>query len=198
MAVVLSLLAAIVTIYTILCFINIIISWLPGVKFTSFGKIISSLTDPYMNFFSRTKFLRIGRIDFSPIVSIGLLTLISSVLAGIQSTGRIYFGGILATVIYMIWNIASSLIVIFFLAVVIRWITLLINKGNAPYDSPWAQIDSFLQNVSNKVANTFSKNRFTTTYKKSLLITWISLLAILLAGNFLVRLLLELCRRIPF
>lgn len=198
MAVVLSLLSAIITIYTILCFIDILLSWIPGLKFTSFGKIISAITEPYLNFFSRFGFLRIGHIDFSPIISIGLLTLVSSVLSGIQSTGRIYFGGILATVIYMLWSIVSSLLSFFLLFVLIRWIILLINKGNTSYNSPWNQIDSFLQNISYKVAGTFSKNRFSMTYKKSLLITLITFFVILMAGNFLVRILINLCHSIPF
>ena len=53
MSVILSLLSAVLTVYTVLCFINIIMSWLPGVKFTAFGKFISSVTDPYLTFFSK-------------------------------------------------------------------------------------------------------------------------------------------------
>ena len=133
MSVILSLLSAVLTVYTILCFINIIMSWLPGVKFTAFGKFISSVTDPYLTFFSKWRFLTIGHIDFSPIISIGLLSLASSILGGIQSTGRIYFGGILATIIYMLWNIVSSILSIFLLFVIIRWIMILVSKKNFPY-----------------------------------------------------------------
>ena len=56
MSVILSLLSAVLTVYTILCFINIIMSWLPGVKFTAFGKFISSVTDPYLTFFFKMPF----------------------------------------------------------------------------------------------------------------------------------------------
>ena len=198
MSVILSLLSAVLTVYTVLCFINIIMSWLPGVKFTAFGKFISSITDPYLTFFSKWRFLTIGHIDFSPIISIGLLSLASSILGGIQSTGRIYFGGILATIIYMLWNIVSSILSIFLLFIIIRWIMLLVSKGNSSYSSPWNQIDSFLQSFSYKVAETFSKNTFSMTYKKSLLITWITLLVLLLLGNFLIRILVGLCYKMPF
>lgn len=198
MSVILSILSAVLTVYTILCFLNIIMSWLPGIKFTAFGKFISSITDPYLNFFSKWRFLTIGHIDFSPIISIGLLSLASSILSGIQSTGRIYFGGILATVIYMLWNIISSILSIFLLFVIIRWIMLLVSKGSSSYNSTWNQIDAFLQKVSYKVAGTFSKNTFSMTYKKSLLITWITFLVILLFGNVLTRILVGLCYQLPF
>ena len=198
MSVILSILSAVLTVYTILCFLNIIMSWLPGIKFTAFGKFISSITDPYLNFFSKWRFLTIGHIDFSPIISIGLLSLASSILSGIQSTDRIYFGGILATVIYMLWNIISSILSIFLLFVIIRWIMLLVSKGSSSYNSTWNQIDAFLQKVSYKVAGTFSKNTFSMTYKKSLLITWITFLVILLFGNVLTRILVGLCYQLPF
>ena len=198
MSVVLSLLSAFLTVYTVLCFVNIIMSWLPGIKFTAFGKFISSITDPYLNFFSKWRFLTIGHIDFSPIISIGLLSLASSILSGIQSTGRIYFGGILATVIYMLWQIVSSIFSIFIIFVIIRWVMLLLGKGNSSYNSPWTQIDAFLQNFSYKVAGTFSKNTFSMTYKKSLLITWITLMVLLLLGNILIRILVGLCYKMPF
>ena len=48
---ILSLLSAAVSIYTILCLIDIFMSWLPGIKFTSFGRFISAITEPYMGFF---------------------------------------------------------------------------------------------------------------------------------------------------
>ncbi len=193
---ILSLLSAIVTIYTILCFINIIMSWFPGLKFTAFGKFISSVTDPYLNFFSRWGFLRIANIDFSPIISIGILSLASSILGGIQSTGRIYLGGILATVIYMLWNIISSLLSILFLLILIRWIVLLVKKGQTSFNSGWNQIDMMLNKFTYKIASTFTKSAM--SYQKSLLISWITLLVVMGLGRILINILVNLCYRIPF
>ena len=112
---ILSILSAALMIYTIMCFINILMSWIPGLKFTAFGRFISSATDSYLNFFSKKGLFRIGMIDFSPIISLGILSLASSILGGIQSSGVIHFGGILATIIVNLWGIASSLLGILFL-----------------------------------------------------------------------------------
>lgn len=193
---ILSILSAIITLYTLLCFIDIIMTWIPGAKFTKFGKFISSVCDPYMNFFSKFGWLRIGNIDFSPIISIGILSLVSSILGGIQSTGRIYFGGILATIIYMIWNVFSSLLGIFFILIVIRWIALLINHGRTSFDSGWNQLDQVLNKITYRVAGTFTKSSM--SYQKSLLITWITFLVIMLAGRFLIGILCNLCNALPF
>ena len=114
---ILGILSAIINIYTILCVISIILTWFPGAKFTAFGKFLSSICDPYLNLFSKSGKLRIGNIDFSPILAIGILVLVSSILGKITLTGRIYFGGILQEILGMVWNVSSSLLTIFFLLI---------------------------------------------------------------------------------
>lgn len=192
---ILGLLSAAVTIYTILCFINIIISWFPGAKFTGFGKMISALTDPYMNFFSRSGWLTFGNIDFSPILSIGVLSVISSILGGITATGRLYVGGIIATVLAMLWNVTSSILSIAFLLVIIRWIVLTVKHGYTPYDSAWNNIDQFLQKIAFKVSKTFIRSP--SSYSKALLITWIVFAVILAAGNIFINILVNICYHMP-
>ncbi len=193
---ILSILAGILSIYTLLCFVYILMSWFPGAKFTKFGHFMSAICEPYMNLFRKMSFLRIGNIDFSPIVSLGILSLASAILAGIQHTGRIFFGGILGTILSSLWGIASSILGIFALLIFIRWIVLLINKGRTSYESGWNQIDMILNKMSYKIAGTFSKN--TMSYQKSLLLSWIILLVSLVVGHILIQILVNLCYKMPF
>jgi len=193
---ILSILAAALTIYTILCFIYIVMSWFPGLRFTAFGKFITNACEPYMNLFSKKGWLRFGNIDFSPIISIGLLSLASSILGGIQSSGRIYIGGIIATIISMIWSIVSSLLTILLLLVFVRWIVLIINKNQTSFDSGWNQVDNIINKFSYKIARTFTKNSF--NYRTSLLISWITIGVVLFAGSILIRILCNLCYQLPF
>ncbi len=193
---ILSILAGVLSLYTLLCFIYILMSWFPGARFTKFGKFMTSICEPYMGLFRKMSFLRIGNIDFSPIVSLGILSLASAILAGIQKTGRIFFGGILGTVLGSLWSIASSIIGIFALLIFIRWIVLLINKGRTSYDSGWNQVDMILNKMTYKIAGTFSKASM--SYQKSLLLSWIILLATLILGRILIILLVNLCYKLPF
>lgn len=149
-----------------------------------------------MNLFRKMSFLRIGNIDFSPIVSIGLLSLASAILAGIQRTGKIYIGGILETILSSLWGIASSIIGIFLILIFIRWIVLLFNKGRTSYESPWNQVDMILNKMSYKIAGTISKK--TMSYQTSLLLSWIILIVALIIGHILIGILANLCNRIPF
>lgn len=193
---ILSIFAGALSLYTLLCFIYILMSWFPGARFTKFGHLLSSICEPYMNLFRKMSFLRIGNIDFSPIVSIGLLSLASAILAGIQRTGKIYIGGILETILSSLWGIASSIIGIFVILIFIRWIVLLINKGRTSYESPWNQVDMILNKMSYKIAGTISKK--TMSYQTSLLLSWIILIVALIIGHILIGILADLCNRIPF
>lgn len=193
---ILSILAGALSLYTLLCFIYILMSWFPGAKFTKFGHIMTSICEPYMGLFKKMSFLRIGNFDFSPIVSLGILSLASAILAGIQRTGTIFFGGILGTIINSLWGIASSIIGIFTLLIFIRWIVLLINKGRTSYESGWNQVDMLLNKMTYKIAGTFSKRSM--SYQTSLLLSWIILLVALGVGHLLILILVSLCYKLPF
>ena len=193
---ILSIFAGVLSLYTLLCFIYILMSWFPGAKFTKFGHFMTSICEPYMGLFKKWAFLRIGNFDFSPIVSLGILSLASAILAGIQRTGTIFFGGILGTILNSLWGIASSIIGIFTLLIFIRWIVLLINKGRTSYESGWNQVDMILNKMSYKIAGTFSKRSM--SYQTSLLLSWIILLVALGVGHFLILILVSLCYKLPF
>ena len=193
---ILGILSAIINIYTILCVISIILTWFPGAKFTAFGKFLSSICDPYLNLFSKSGKLRIGNIDFSPILAIGILSLLTTILSRITLTGRIFFGGILAAIVSLVWNLGSSLIGILTIIILVRWIVLLVKKGYTPYDSGWNNVDAMLQKPVYKISSTFSKNPV--SYKTALLISWITLAVILLLGAILSGILIHLCNMLPF
>ena len=193
---ILSFLSAALIIYAILCIIAIFITWIPGAKFTRFGKIITSITEPYLRIFSRITWLRFGNIDFSPILALALLSLLSSILGSITTSGRLYFGGILALILSMVWSVISSLITIILLLVLIRWIVLLANKGQVSTNSGWYQVDLMLQKFVYKLGNTFFKTNL--TYQKALLISWITLGIVWLIARVLFGILINLCNGMPF
>ena len=196
MGAILSILSAIIIIYTVLCLISIFMTWIPGAKFTKFGKFISKITDPYLNLFSKKVWFRVGNLDFSPILAIGILVLMSSIIGGIATTGRIHFGGILAMILNMIWSLLSTLLTIFILLILIRWIVLLINKGQVSTNSAWYQVDLMLQKIVYKIANTFSRKNL--SYQTALLIGWITLSVGWFICRILFGLLINLCNSIPF
>lgn len=196
MSIILSILSAAIEIYTLICFVYIFMSWLPGARFTKFGQVIASICEPYLNLFSRWRWTHVGNIDFSPIISIGLLTLASSVIGGIQATGRIWFGGILFNIIRMLWSLIATLLTIFTILILVRWIVLLVNHGQTRYGSAWNQIDNMISSLTYKISGTFIRKPH--NYQTSLLVTWIFLIIINILGRTIVSLLLNLVYKIPF
>ena len=186
----LSIISAIIIIYTVLCLISIFMTWIPGTKFTKFGRAISKITDPYLNLFSRKGWFRIGNIDFSPILAIGILSILSTILGGIAKTGYFSINAVFIVILEMIWSLISTLLTIFILLILIRWIVLLVNKGQVSSNSAWYQVDLMLQKIVYKIGNTFIRKNL--TYQKALLISWISLSIIWLLIRFLIVFLLNL------
>ena len=193
---ILSILSGALTIYTLICFVYIIMTWIPAARYTKFGRFIASICEPYLGLFSRFRFLRVGNIDFSPIISLGLLSIVSSILGRIQATGRIWFGSIIGDIVYMFWSIISTFLTIFFILILVRWIVLLVNKGATNPYSGWAQIDSMISNITYKISGTFIKK--THNYQTSLLVSWITVIVINVIGKFLISFLVGLCYSIPF
>ena len=196
MKIVLTLLSLIVIIYTILCFINVMLSWIPGSKFTKFGRFISSICDPYMNLFSNRGWFRIRNMDFSPIISIGLLSILTSILAAISGSVKVTFGSILAMILNMVLDLLSFVLGMLFLLLLIRWITLMINKGQINSNSIWYHLDSYLTNISRRISEIFARKYL--SYQNSLLISWITILLVLTISSQLLRILIGLCLKIPF
>lgn len=67
---------SLISIYSIILVISILMSWIPAIQESSFGQMIRTLTEPYLGFFR--KFIPpLGMIDFSPIIALFALKLIS-------------------------------------------------------------------------------------------------------------------------
>ncbi|MBD8013779.1 YggT family protein [Microbacterium sp. APC 3898] len=76
MIVLVNLLLSAINIYFYILIVSVFMSWVPSIKESGFGQMISKITDPYLDIFRR--FIPpIGMIDISPIVAIFTLSLAS-------------------------------------------------------------------------------------------------------------------------
>ncbi len=75
-----STVSSFLSIYSVLLIIRILLTWFPTIDWSSQPfAILSQLTDPYLNIF-RSIIPPLGGIDFSPMLAIFALQLISSYL----------------------------------------------------------------------------------------------------------------------
>ncbi len=191
-----KIIASLLTIYSLLCSIRIILTWIPGIS-NGFTNFLSRICDPYLNIFSRLGIFRFGAIDFSPVISLGLLALLSTISSSLAQAGKITLGFILALIIQMAWNVVSSIIGFLLIVLIIRFVVLLFQNNSYNGSQFWRQFDYVLNPVIYKIIAPFSKGRMV-PYKTALLISIISLFVVKFAGSLFIFQLTRLFKMIPF
>ena len=101
-------LAFIFSLYTMLIVVDIILKWLYPNSTGRSSRMISKLTDPFLNFFRRFRISRIGYIDISPPLAVLTLSIINQILGRIREMGNITLWAIIAIIISSIWNVIMS------------------------------------------------------------------------------------------
>lgn len=97
-----------IALYSFLIWIRIFISWVvPYPRPGSFAYYLGRIVDPYLGLF-RSEKARIGVLDFSPIIAVGILAIFQSILQVYGTFGLLTFGYILAVVIQAIWSYGIS------------------------------------------------------------------------------------------
>lgn len=190
-----SLLAGIISVYTMLCFVRIILTWIPNLNYSKFGQLLASICDPYMNYFRNIRFLRIGNMDFSPVLSIGLLVVASNLLSTLAVTGQLKIGYLIASIISMIWSILASILSFLIILLIIRVIALFVSKGNSTF---WYSLDKTLNPVVYKVAGIFRGRNTFMPQKTAYVITIVTIFVLRIAGNILFSVVAGLFTRLPF
>ena len=154
---ILSALSTLISLYMVVCLIRVFLSWVPSLAYSAFGRVISQMTDPYLNLFR--KFNPTGRfgIDISPIFAFAVLMLAENILNTIVVTGTLNIAYLLVQIINLIWSIASSLLTFFIIIILVRLIAMLLNKNSGQI---WQAIDQLLYPIIQKVIPLFTKNRF--------------------------------------
>ncbi len=175
-----------ITIYSFLCIIRILLSWIPQAEYSSFGQILSSVCDPYLNWFRRFRFTRIGMVDFSPILAIGVLSIISDIFSNLIMTGTFSPWYVFLSLIRVFWSFFSficNLLIIFLL------VRLIYDFSSSSNNSPfWYSLDRFLNPVIAKVSAFLPR---TLSYRARLILTIFVIIGIrillgLLVGSMLV------------
>jgi len=186
-------LSSIISIYAFVCVIRIFLTWIPGIENTQIGNFLKSFCDPWLNIFRKFNPAPNIGIDFSPIVAIGVLYIASTVLQQIAYTQRISIGIILAIILNMAWSICSSLLTIFIIIVILRWLSMIFNWTN-PF---WYNLERAITPVSSWLRSSIFGNRF---MKPNTLmgLTLLSSLVVQFFGSFIIHVLINLLRAIPF
>ena len=187
-------LSFLVNIYMMIIFFRILLTWFSWMRNSQALDILSRITDPYLNYFRRFTFLRIGYIDLSPIAALGVLSLVNRILVSLAFHGRISIGILLALVLQALWGAASFILGFVIIILILRLAAYLLKSDMS--GSFWRIIDTIAQPVLYRINRIIFKNRIA-NYMSSLLISISSLILIYLALRILVLLVSGLLVKLP-
>lgn len=191
-----STLASVVTVYSLLCTVRIVLTWIPGLT-NGFTIFLSKICDPYLNFFSKSRKFCLGNLDFSPIIALGILAILSTLFQGLSVTGRITLSIVLFLIVKMTWYTASSVLNIITLLLLIRFIVVLVKRSQYTNSPFWSKFDYIVNPFIYKVARFFSGGKMI-SYRAALLITILCIISVSIILYILISQLGILIMHIPF
>ena len=145
-------LARLLEIYSFIIWIRIIVSWVrPYPRPGSFAYYMARIVDPYLGLFRSSK-ATIGVLDFSPIIAIGILAVVQSLLSVYGMYGFLTLGIILANIIYAFWSYGLS-IFLFFSIIMLIFKTIAAFTHNPMM---YGMSGQFSDPISNMVRKSFS------------------------------------------
>ncbi len=189
---ILRIISAFLSLYSLLCLLRIIITWIPNYSYSKPANILAQICDPYMNLFRGIKWLRFGSFDFSPALALCILGAGSQLFSSLANGGYINLQMILAMILEIFFSILSSLIFFLIILFAIRLILIMINRDSYNTSGFMAnQIDSSISPIVYRIARTFAMGR-RITYKAALIISIIALLFLQFALRILLALILSI------
>lgn len=189
---ILRIISAFLSLYSLLCLLRIIITWIPNYSYSKPADILAQTCDPYMNLFRGIKWLRFGSFDFSPALALCILGAGSQLFSSLANGGYINLQMILAMILGIFFSILSSLIFFLIILFAIRLILIMINRDSYNTSGFMAnQIDSSISSIVYRIARTFAIGR-RITYKAALIISIIALLFLQFALRILLAFILSI------
>ena len=153
----LSVLAGITSVYMILIFIRILLTWFPGADFGKPYVFLCGVCDPYLNWFRRFRVFKNSPIDFSPLFALAFLSLLHNIFLTWATMGRFSIAIILVMLLNALWSVVSWVLGFFIVILVLRMIAFL---GNSNIYSPlWRFVDFIAQPVMYRISRIFFPNR---------------------------------------
>jgi YggT family protein len=183
MSVFFMILGGITSLYMLVIFVRIVLTWFSGNDYGRFMEILCRLTDPYLNWFRRIPGLRIGFLDLSPIVAVAVLSMLNRVFAIFSHYGFVTLGIVLAMFLQAVWS-AFHFLLIFVIAVLVLRLIAYIGNMNV-YNPFWRVVDTISRSVLYRICRIFFGRRII-RYLNSLIFSIAILGALTLALGFFI------------
>jgi YggT family protein len=187
-------LSGITSIYMLLIFIRILLTWFSGAYYGRAVEALRSITDPYLDWFRRFP-LRLGLFDLSPLAALAVLSLVNNIFGVLARHGRISLGVVLGMILASLWSVASFILGFLIIVLALRLIAYLTSRD--VYHSFWRIVDLIAQPVLYRINRIIFRNRLV-HYLTGLITALLVLLVLWITGGRLIALAGKLLSGLPF
>ncbi len=186
--------STVISLYMLLIFFRIILTWFGQAPAGRLVYYISSLTDPYLNLFRGLGAFRNVQVDFSPVLALITLSILNNIITRIAFAAQITLGIVLAEIVGALWSAASFILFLFLVFGVIRLIGFMLNVNTA--GRFWITLDRILQPIAHWLVRKVARGRVV-NYQNALMLYAAMLLLVLLVGSFVIGSLVSLLAQLP-
>ena len=195
MEVILRVLSSVLSVYMLLLFIRILLTWFSGATLGRSLELLKRVTDPYLDIFRRIPFLRTDRIDFSPIAAILSLVIVLNIINTLRLYGTISLGIILALIVSALWSAAFFILCFFAILMAARLVSTLFQT--ASFTPFWHTIDLIVNPLLAFIQRTLFRGR-QLSYKAGLGAGVAVAGVTAIVGRLLISVLVGALQRLPF
>lgn len=181
--------------YAILIFLRILLTWFQSPESERVGAFLGRFTDPYIDWFRKFEFLKVGGVDLSLIASLVVLWIARGIAFRIAVVGSITIGVILAIILIAVTEAIFWVLGLFLVLAIIRILGGLFGANTALRF--WIVLDQLLEPIVHRVVSPIARDRFV-SYQNALLMFAGIDLVVLIGGNLLVDLVASFLARLPF
>ncbi|MEA4859537.1 hypothetical protein SDC9_68827 [bioreactor metagenome] len=150
-----SILASLLSFYSLLIWLRIVLTWIrvPGqTQENPLAYYLGKIVDPYLSWFKGISSLRRSRFDLTPLVALAALSVVQSMLRLYGSYGSLTVGMVFALVLQTLWSYLVS--PIFWFVIIMLGIRLVFCYRRSPQSIGYiTMLDSMIGGVLNWVQN---------------------------------------------
>lgn len=190
---IMTVVSALLQVYMLLLVIRIVLTWVSMDHGHPVLRILHSVSDPYLNWFRRFRFLVLGNIDFSPLAALLVVNFFASLARMIAMYGQVTLGIVLIILIQLIWGAVSFFFLILAVLSIIRFLAVQFRWGG---QAVWGYLDALLQPPAYFVGHLLRPKKFL-SYTTTLMVLAILNLAAWALGGLLVSVLSQLLSTLP-
>ena len=186
-------LAALLQVYNLLLVIRIVLTWVSMDHGHPVLRVLHAITDPYLNWFRRFRFLVLGNLDFSPLAALLVVNFFASLARMIGMYGQVTVGIVLSILLQLIWGAASFFFMLLAILAAVRFAAIQFRLGG---QTLWAYFDALLQPPAYALGRFLQPKKFLSYTTTLLILGGINLVA-WLGGGLLIELLTQLLLTLP-